>query len=210
MSYPKPITNADALHPVEIALDYSTARHLLGQYEGWRARARTIGGLALFAPFGATPPALLALSVWVAHGGIVSYGVGLLSLLTTSLPGWAYRRRLWERPVRSRLARRTAYDPRVAQVSVNVAGADLEAAGAVIRRAGLIVVHARSRGDFDAFPLNANISVARPISLPRVDDYAARDAMCELFRATKIPVNVGGVEVNIPAQVAAPVRVPAD
>ncbi len=198
MSYPVPITVGEALYPPEIALDYSTARHLLGQYEGWRARICAIGGVALFVPFGATPPALLALSVWVARGGIGAYGVGLLSLVTTSLPAWAYRRRVWERPVRSCLARRTAYDPRVAQVSVNVADADLQAAWTVIRRAGLIAVYSRSRGDLDALPLNVNISVARPISLPHTDDYAARDAVCEVFRATKIRVNVGGVEINIP------------
>jgi hypothetical protein len=122
--------------------------------------------------------------------------VGLVSLATTSLPGWAHRRRFWERPVRSRLASRTAYDPRVAQVLVNVADEDLEAAWSVIRRAGLIDVYSRRRGDLDALSLNVTISVARPTTVPRVDDYAARDAVCEIFRATKIPANIGGIEIN--------------
>jgi hypothetical protein len=196
MLYAGPITDADALCPPEIAVDYGTVRHVLRQYEGWRARARAIAGMVVFAPFVATPPALLALSVWVAHGGIEAFGVGLVSLATTSLPGWAHGRRLWERPVRSRLASRTAYEPRVAQVLVNVADEDLEAARLVIRRAGLIDVYSRTRGDVDALPLNVTIAVARPSSLPRIDDYAARDAVCEIFRATKIPANVGEVEIN--------------
>jgi hypothetical protein len=56
MLYAGPITDADALYPPEIALDYGTARHVLHQYEGWRARAGAIAGLVLIAPFVATPP----------------------------------------------------------------------------------------------------------------------------------------------------------
>jgi hypothetical protein len=57
------MTAADALYPASFSDDYGTARHLLQQYEGWRATARTIGGLGLVAPIAAIPPGLLALSV---------------------------------------------------------------------------------------------------------------------------------------------------
>jgi len=192
----------EGVYPPEVALDFATARAILHQYEGWRARARTIGGWLLCLPLAAAPPGLLALSVWVAHSGLAAYAIGLLSLATTSLPGWAYRRRLWERPVLASLARHTVYDPRVAQVSVNVADEDLEAAWLAIRRAGLIVVYTRRRGDLDARPLNVNISVARNVAAPRVDDYTAREVVCDVFQRAAIHANVGGIEVNAPAGLA--------
>jgi hypothetical protein len=192
------MTAAEAMYPARICDDYGTARYLLRQYEGWLATARAVGGLALFGLIAAIPPGLLALSVWVVHGKIAAYGVGLLSLLTGWLPTWAYRRRLWELPVRRSLARRTAFDPRGAQVSVNIARADIEAARAAIRRAGLIVVYTRTRGDPLALPLNASISVARPISPPQVDYLAAREAVCKIFGSTPIQANVGGIHINAP------------
>lgn len=193
------VNPGEGIYPPEVALDFATTRGILQQYEGWRAMVRTIGGGLLCLPLAATPPGLLALSVWVTHSGLAAYAIGLLSLATTSLPGWAYRRRLWERPVLASLARHTVYDPRVAQVSVNVADEDLEAAWLAIRRAGLIVVYTRRRGDLDARPLNVNISVARNAAAAPVDDYAARDLVCEVFRQTAIYANVGGIEVNAPA-----------
>jgi hypothetical protein len=192
------MTAADALYPAPFSNDYGTARHLLRQYEGWRATARTIGGLALVVPIAAIPPGLLALSVWVVHSKIGAYGVGLLSLLTGSFPAWAYRRRVWELPVRRSLRRRTAYDPRGTQVSVNIAHTDVEAAWAAIRRAGLIVVYTRTRGDPLALPLNTNVSVARAINLPQVDYVPAREDVCKILGSTRIRANVGGVEINTP------------
>jgi hypothetical protein len=141
--------------------------------QGWRATVRAIGGLRLFGGIAAFPPCLLAFSVWVVHGKIAAFAVGLVSLLTGSLPAWAYRRRVWEAPVRRPLARRTAFDPRGAQVSVNVARADIEAAWGAIRRAGLVVVYTRTRGDPLALPLNSTISVARPVSPTRLTSMPA-------------------------------------
>jgi hypothetical protein len=193
---------ANAVYPASISDDYGTARRVLRQYEGRRASVRAIGGHALFSAIAAIPPCVLALSVWGVHGKIEAYAVGLLSLLTGTLPAWAYRRRVWEHPLRRSLARRTGFPPHGAQVSVNVASADVEAAWSAIRRAGMGVVYTRTRGDRLAPPLKANISVARPISLPDVDYMDARAAVCKLFDSTGIQANVGGVEINTPVVLA--------
>lgn len=194
------MTNAslavDTLRQVDL-YDYPTARQLLGQYEGRRATILTIEGVALVVPLVAIPPALLAISVWVAQGGIGQFAVGLLSIATGWLPSWGYKRRIWEQPVRQRLACRTAFDPAVPQVSVNIARADLDVASVALRRADLIVAHSRIRGDFDARPLDTNISIARPSRLAAVEYEATRDAVVDVFRSTRIAANVGGVEVNL-------------
>ena len=97
---------------------------MLGQYErasSW-LRAAAVGVVFLMAA--AIPPGLLALSVFVVHGDLASYAVGLASLSTTWLPAWAWKQRVWERFVRRRLAWRSEYDARVATVSVRLADRD--------------------------------------------------------------------------------------
>ncbi len=100
---------------------YREARALLGQYERASSWLRAAAGGVLFIVTAALPPGLLALGVFVVHGDLASYAVGLASLCTAWLPGWAWKRRLWEGYVRRRLAWRTAFDPRVATVSVRLA-----------------------------------------------------------------------------------------
>jgi hypothetical protein len=194
-----PLVDADALYPPLLVQSYRDARAELGQYEGARAQLRAFAGAALCLPFAATPPGVLALSILVVHGGLAAYVLGLVSLCTTWLPGWAYKARLWERPVRDRLALRTTFDPSVARVSVNVAEGDISAAWKAIRRAGLIVEYTRTFGHVDAEPRNTNIAVAQSAAFqPRLDDFAFRDVVCEVLGSAEIWANVGGIEVNAP------------
>jgi hypothetical protein len=193
-----PLVGATALYPPPAAQPFGSARAELTQYEGARTQLRLLAGAALFLPFAATPPGVLALSIFVAHGGLTAYAVGLVSLCTAWLPAWAYKVRLWERPVRARLARRTKSDAAVARVSVNIAATDIEAAWAAIRRAGLVVDYTRTLGHVGMEALNSNIAVAQWAYRPRLDDFAFRDVVCQVFRCAGMRANVGGIEVNVP------------
>jgi hypothetical protein len=197
-----PLVDADALYPPLPVQSYRDVRAELRQYEGARAQLCSFAGGALCLPFAATPPGVLALSIFVVHGGLVAYVVGLVSLCTTWLPGLAYRARLWERPVRDRLTWRSTFDPSVARVSVNIAERDIGAAWRVIRRAGLIVEYTRTLGHVGAEPRNTTIAVAQWAYRRQLDDFAFRDAVCEVFGSAGMWANVGGIEVN--AAVAKP------
>lgn len=177
-------------------LSFRGARAQLEQYDGVHAHLWVLAGAALCVTLAAIPPAILALSVFVVHEGIAAYAVGLVSLCTTWLPRWAYESRLWERPVRARLARRTAFDPSVARISVNITERDVVAALTAIRRTGLVVEYIRTSGPVGADPQNTHIAVAQWAYRPQLDDFAFRDLVCEVLRSAGIWANVGGIEVN--------------
>jgi hypothetical protein len=109
------------------------------------------------------------------------------------LPAWAWKKRLWERFVRRRLAWRTRFDARVATVSVRLADGDSADALRAIRCAGLTYQHVRiSAPDRHS----VTIVVAQWAFGVRRDDDAFRDEVCEVFRAAGIPANVSGIEVK--------------
>jgi hypothetical protein len=144
----------------------------------------------------AIPPVTLALSVFAVHENLAAYAVGLVSLCTAWLPGWAYRSRLWETPVRSRLTHRTAFDPLVARISVNIRERDTVAACRAIRGAGLVVEYTRASRAVGADPHNTQVAVAQWAYRPQLDDFAFRDQVCKVLRSAEISANVGGIEVD--------------
>lgn len=177
---PPPVSHRDALA-------------VLGQYERASSRLRAAAGGVIFLLAAAIPPGLLAVSVFVVRGDLASYVVGLVSLCTGWLPAWAWKKRLWERFVRRRLAWRTRFDARVATVSVRLADGDSADALRVIRRAGLTYPPVRiSAPDRHS----VTIVVAQWAFGVRRDDDAFRDEVCEVFRAAGIPANVSGIEVK--------------
>jgi hypothetical protein len=141
----------------------------------------------------AIPPGALAVGVFVVRGDLASYAVGLVSICTAWLPRWAWKQRLWERFVRRRLAWRTAFDPRVATVSVRLAEGDSAKALTSIRRAGLTYQHIRiSAPDGHS----VTIAVAQWAFGARRDDFAFVDRVCDVFQAAGIAANVSGIEVK--------------
>ena len=66
---------------------------MLAQYERASSWLRAAAGGVVFLMAAAVPPGLLALSVFVVHGDLASYAVGLASLSTTWLPAWAWKQR---------------------------------------------------------------------------------------------------------------------
>lgn len=175
------------------APSYRDALAMLDQYEGVAARLRAFVGGALFVMAVALPPGLLALGVFVVHGHLASYAVGISSLCAGWLPAWAWKHRLWERFVRRRLAWRAAFDPRVATVSVRLADRDSSDALWAIRHAGLTYQYTRMSA---ADGHSVTIGVAQWAFAVRRDDSAFRDHVCEVFRAARISANVGGIEVG--------------
>jgi hypothetical protein len=172
---------------------YREALAVLGQYERVSSRLLATAGGVLFLMAAAIPPGVLAVGVFVVRGDLASYAVGLLSICTAWLPRWAWQQRLWERFVRRRLARRTAFDPRVATVSVRLADRDSAEALRAIRHAGLTYQHTRiSAPDGHS----VTVAVAQWAFGARRDDLVFRDLVCEVFRAADISANVGGIEVN--------------
>jgi hypothetical protein len=181
-------------HPV--VLSFRGARTQLAQYDGGWAHVRVVAGAGLWVSLSAIPPVILALSVFVVRDGVAAYAVGLVSLCTAWLPRWAYKSRLWERPVRARLARRTAFDPLVARISVNISEQDTLAACRAIRGAGLVIEYSRTSGAGGADPQNTHMAVAQWAYRPQLDDWAFRDLVCEVLRSAGICANVGGIEVD--------------
>jgi len=200
-----PLTNplvepvgADGLYPTPRPLSYGEAKYELNQYEGRSARLTVAAGWARCVPFVVVPPAVLAVSVFAAPGGVAAYAIGLVSLCTAWLPGWAYRRRLWERPVLKRVVWRLSYDPRVPTVSVIVQENDEKTAWRAIHKAGLIELHTTRRAHIGSDPRTSQIAIAQWAARPQLDDYAFRDVVCEMLRAAGIWANVGGVEIGTP------------
>lgn len=191
-----PVLDGRWLYPPDRTLSYTEARFELSQYEGRRALFTASRGVLLCVPFLAVPPGLLALSIFVVPGGVLAYAVGLVSLCTASLPGWAYQQRLWERPVRNRVAWRLRRDPRVATVSVIVQEQDESASWRALHRAGLVIPYSTRRAHVGADLRTSQIAVAQWAERAQLDDFAFRDIVCEVFRAAGIWVNVGGVEVG--------------
>jgi hypothetical protein len=179
-----------------MVLSFRGARAQLAQYDGGWAHVRVLAGAVLWVSLTAIPPVTLALSVFVVHEGIAAYAVGLVALGTAWLPGWAYKSRLWERPVRARLARRTAFDPLVARISVNIRERDELAALRAIRGAGLVLEYTRTSGAVGAGPQTIHMAVAQWAYRPRLDDSAFRDLVCEVLRSASVRANVGGIEVD--------------
>lgn len=174
-------------------LPYREARAVLGQYERASSWLRATAGGVLFLIAVAVPPSLLALGVFAVHGDLAAYAVGLASLCTAWLPGWAWKQRLWGRPVRRRLVWRTAFDPRVATVSARLAHGDSAKALKALRHAGMTYQYVRISA---ADRRSVTIAVAQWAFGTRRDDFAFRDQVCEVFRAARISANVGGIEVN--------------
>ena len=166
---------------------------MLGQYERASSWLRAAAGGALFLTAAAIPPGLLAVGVFVVHGDLASYAVGLASLSTTWLPAWAWKQPVWERFVRRRLAWRAEYDARVATVSVRLADRDCAEAMSAIRHAGLTYQYVRiSSPDGHS----VTIAVAQWAFDTRQDDAAFLAHVCEVFRTAGISANVSGTEVN--------------
>jgi hypothetical protein len=191
-----PLDAGGVYHPPPLVLSYRGARTQLEQYDGARTHLRVLAGAAACLSIAAIPSGTLALSVFVVHEGIAAFAVGLVSLCTAWLPGWAYKSRLWERPVRARLARRTAFDPSVARICVNITERDVFAAWSAIRGAGLVVEYTRTSGPVGADQHNTRIAVAQWAYRAQVDDLAFRDLVCDVLRPAGISANVGGIEVN--------------
>src|ERR1039458_1146147 len=172
---------------------YRDALTMLGQYERASSRFRATAGGVLLLMAVAIPPGSLALGVFVVYRDLASYAVGLASLCTAWLPAWAWKQRLWERFVRRRLTWRTAFDPRVATVSVRLADGDSAEALRAIRHAGLTYQYTRiSAPDGHS----VTIAVAQWAFGAQRDDFGFRDQVCEVFRAAGISANVGGIEVK--------------
>lgn len=174
-------------------LSFRDARAVLCQYERSSTWFRTAaGGLVTFIAV-AVAPGLLALSVFDVHGKLGSYALGLASLCTAWLPSRAWKQRWWERWVRRRLAWRTAFDPRVPTVSVQLGERDSAAAMRAIRHSGLTYQYTRlSAPDGHS----VTVAVAQWAFGPLQDDLAFRDHVCEVFRSAGVSANVGGVEVD--------------
>jgi hypothetical protein len=191
-----PLAPGGVYEPQPLVLSFRSARMQLVQYDGARAHLRVLAGAAWWVSLTAIPPVTLALSVFVVHNDVAAYAVGLVSLSTAWLPGWAYKSRLWERPVRARLARRVTFDPLVARISVNISERDTLAACRAIRGAGLVVEYTRASGPAGTEPQETHMAVAQWAYRPQLDDWAFRDLVCEVLRSAGIRANVGGIDVN--------------
>jgi hypothetical protein len=158
---------------------YRVAVGVLAQYEGVRAYLRVASGALPSLVVAAIPLGIIAVSVYVVRGGAWAFAVDVVSLFTASLPFWAFKARLWERLVRERLDRWTAYDATVPRVSVNVAQAHADASCEALRHAGLVLAFTRLNGAAAPGLLGYAIDVARPafLRLRSTSSTATRFAM---------------------------------
>lgn len=174
-------------------------RHALWElrlHEPGRGALYALAGAAGMAAVTAVPPAVVAIGVFAAHGEAAQLAVGLASLLTVPLVGAGWKRRMWARPIDSRLRAWQEWDPSV-QVSVNVAEADTWAVSVTLMRVGFVVIWNRTRGDVGAMPLNQTIGVARSRMLPPTDYDAQQALVIGVLEEAGIAGNVGGVAVPV-------------
>jgi hypothetical protein len=154
-----------------------------------------IGALTLLT-IPAVPLAILYASVYVVDTRGAQLVLGALLIAATSTSGWLWKRRLWERPVISRLSEWQSRDPEMSEVGIALADADVRRASIALMRAHLYPVFSRSSNRIpDAPELDYYLGVALPLILPQVEFEEVAERTRDALRQAGIRARVVGVDV---------------
>lgn len=175
---------------------YRNSLWLLAQYERWGANLRAAVGALTLLMIPVVPLAILYASVYLVDTRGAQLALGALLIAATTTSGWLWKRRLWERPVISRLTEWQSYDPEMSEVGVALADADARWASIMLMRAHLYPVVSRSSNRIpDAPDLDYYLGVALPSILPRVEFDEVAERTRDALRQAGIRARVVGVDV---------------
>jgi hypothetical protein len=174
---------------------YRNSLWLLAQYERWGANMRAAVGALTLLTIPAVPLAILYASVYVVDTRGAQLVLGALLIAATSTSGWLWKRRLWERPVISRLSEWQSHSPEMSEVGVALADADVRQASIVLMRAHLYPLYSRSNRIPDAPELDCYLAVALPLILPQVEFEEVSQRTRDALRQAGIRARVVGVDV---------------
>ncbi len=117
-------------------------------------------------------------------------------IAATSTSGWLWKRRLWERPVISRLSEWQSRNLEMSEVGVTPADADVRRASIALMRAHLYPVFSRSSNRIpDAPELDYYLGVALPLILPQVEFEEVVERTRDALRPAGIRARVVGLDV---------------
>lgn len=168
----------------------------LAQFERRPTYLRAAAGLVTFLAMPAFPLAVLYASVYVADSRPIQLALGVLLIAATTAASWLWRRRLWERPVRRRLAEWQSHEPGMSEVGVAIADADISAACVVLMHAHLYPSFSRhSNRIHDAPELDRYLGVVLPSILPQVEFDEVAERTRQALRQAGIRARVVGVDV---------------
>jgi hypothetical protein len=168
----------------------------LAQFERRGAYLRVAAGLIMFAAIPALPLAILYASVYATHTRAGQLALGVLLIAATTTAGWLWKRRLWEQPVRRRLAEWQSHEPGMNEVGVTIADADVQAACVVLMRAQLYPWFFRNSNPIpDAPGLDRYLGVVLPSILPQVEFDEVADRTRRALQQARIRARVVGVDV---------------
>lgn len=176
----------------EIAVERDNVREL-AQFDARRAYLYVAGGVAVLLAIPAPPLAVLYANAFMAHSAAAQFALGALLLITGVTSSMIWRKRLWTRPVRARLERWHAADPREGEVAVNIAQADLPVAYRAIRGAQLLPSYTRLEPSYS--PPGLRIAVVRSSLAPPLNFDGVAELTREALARAGIGACVNGIDV---------------
>jgi hypothetical protein len=180
-----------------LRMQYCADLWQLAQFERRGVYVRAAAGLVTFFAMAAFPLAVLYASVYVADTRSAQLALGALLIAATTTTGWLWKRRAWERPVRRGLDEWRSHDPRMSEVGVAVADADVHAACvARLMRAHLYPLFSRPSNRIpDAPGLDYYLAVVLPLRVPQVEFGEVAERTRQALRQAGIRARVVGVDV---------------
>jgi hypothetical protein len=189
-------SSAPAMLAVSMWASYRADLWQLAQFERRGAYLRAAAGLVTFLAMPGFPLAVLYASVFVADTRPVQLILGVLLIAATTTASWLWKRRLWEQPVRRRLAEWQSHEPGMSEVGVAIADADVPAACVVLMRAHLYPWFSRHSNRIpDAPGLDRYLGVVLPSILPRVEFDEVAERARQALQQAGIRARVVGVDV---------------
>jgi hypothetical protein len=180
----------------ELYASYRNSLWQLAQFERGGAYLRAAAGALVFLAVPALPLAALYAGVYVADTRVTQLAFGLLLILATAMSGWLWKRRLWERPFTSRLARWQSHDPNKGEVGVAIADVDVHRACVALMHAHLYSPYSRRANRIpDAPELDCYLAVALPSIMPQVAFEEVAEMTRAALRQAGIRARVVGVDV---------------
>lgn len=180
----------------ELRTSYRDSLWQLAQFERGIAYLRAGVGALIFLLVLAVPLAVLYGSVYMAETREAQLALDALLILTTTAAGRVWKRRLWERPVSSRLTRWQAYDPEIAEVGVAIAGTDIQRACVALMHAHLYPKFSRRSNSIpDAPTLDNYLAVVLPSTVPQVEFEQVAEMTRDSLRRAGIRARVVGIDV---------------
>jgi hypothetical protein len=168
----------------------------LAQFERGGAYLRATAGFLLFLVVPVLPLVVLYASVYVTDTREAQLGLGVLLIIATTAAGWLWKRRLWEQPVTSRLARWQSHDPSKGEVGVAIADVDVHRACVALMNAHLYSPFSRRPNRIpDAPELDCYLAVALPSIMPQVEFDEVAEMTRAALRSAGIRARVVGVDV---------------